>query len=57
MNCANNYCIYNKGFGCILDGINLNSKGMCDDCIMVNISEDILEIEKKNQLNAMEIRG
>ena len=31
MICANDYCLYNKEFECSLEGINLNSVGMCDD--------------------------
>ena len=54
MNCANNYCLYNKGFACTLEGVNIDSKGMCDECVLVRIDDAILECEKERQLNASE---
>ena len=51
MNCANNYCLYNKGFACTLDGVNIDYKGMCDECVLVKVDDDILECEKERQLN------
>ncbi|MCL2566341.1 MAG: hypothetical protein FWE24_11150 [Defluviitaleaceae bacterium] len=56
MNCANIYCIYNRRFECILDEINLDSIGMCDDCIMVNLDEYLLEAEKERQFLEFEKR-
>ena len=56
MNCANIYCVYNKGYGCTLDGININSKGFCDDCIMTNLDEKLIESEKEQQLQAAQKR-
>ena len=53
MNCANIYCLYNKGFACTLDGINVDSKGMCDECVLVKIDDAILESEKERQLNVI----
>ncbi|MCL1863503.1 MAG: hypothetical protein FWF78_08055 [Defluviitaleaceae bacterium] len=57
MNCANDYCLYNRAFECILDEVSLDSIGMCDDCIVVKIDENILEEEKKMQLDALESRS
>jgi len=50
MNCANDYCLYNKGYECILDEINIDSMGHCDDCIIVRFNADVLEDEKERQL-------
>jgi len=56
MNCANDYCLYNKDYKCTLDEINIDSTGRCDDCIIVRIDEKILADEKKRQLNDIEKR-
>ena len=56
MNCACDYCLYNKGFTCILDGVNINSLGYCDDCVMVSINKETLTTEKERQLRDMEKR-
>lgn len=49
MDCENSYCIYNEKSQCTLDKININSLGMCDDCIMIELDEDFLETEKERQ--------
>ena len=54
MNCANDYCLYNNEYECTLEEININSMGACDDCILVNIDKDILEMEKAFQLSKIE---
>lgn len=38
MKCELDYCIYNKDSLCILNEIQLNSLGMCDESIIVSIS-------------------
>lgn len=50
MNCAHKFCIYNRDFLCVLEEVNINSFGICDDCIIVNLEEDFLETQKKLQL-------
>ena len=35
MTCEVEMCLYNRDFECILDGTEINSVGMCDECIMV----------------------
>ena len=39
MNCANDYCLYNKDFKCTLDGVNIDSQGHCDDCISNSVTD------------------
>ena len=56
MNCNMTICIYNKNTQCALDEININSLGMCDDCIIVSIDEDLLAKEKAHQLKEIERR-
>ena len=53
MSCAYDYCLYNKGYKCTLDGVNIDSLGHCDDCITVKIDSDMLESEKERQLNKL----
>ena len=55
MNCAYDYCLYNKGYKCTLDEVNIDSIGHCDDCIIVKIDSDILESEKERQLSKLSI--
>ncbi len=47
MNCENALCIYNEDMICSLDEIYLNSCGMCTDCIIPNIPQEILQSCKK----------
>jgi len=56
MNCAYDYCLYNKDFKCTLDGVNIDSQGHCDDCITVSIDKDVLNAEKERQLSEVEQR-
>ena len=51
MSCAYDYCLYNKGYKCTLEEINIDSLGHCDDCITVKIDSDILESEKERQIS------
>ena len=57
MDCANDYCLYNKGYKCTLDGVNIDSMGHCDECIMVKFDDDVLDAEKKRQLSKMAERS
>ena len=50
MHCEFDYCIYNDAFTCILDEIQMNVRGMCEECEMVAISEKTLEEHKKKRL-------
>ena len=56
MNCVYDLCIYNESFKCILDGISIDSLGHCEDCIIVSIDKEVLEIKKEQQLSKMEKR-
>ena len=57
MNCGNDYCIYNRSYECILDEINIDSTGRCDDCIIVRFDEKILAEEKRKQLIHLETKN
>ena len=56
MVCAFDYCIYNRNLNCILGNVEINSVGMCDDCIVVSLDEVFLEAEKERQLQEIEKR-
>jgi len=49
MKCDFDYCIYNRDFICILEEISINSLGMCEECIMIELDEGFLEAEKECQ--------
>ena len=50
MKCEADYCIYNRDFLCVLDEIQLNALGMCDECMLVSISDEDLRMLKEKQL-------
>jgi len=56
MKCEYEYCIYNKDFKCSLDGVTINSLGMCDDCIIISLDKGFLEAEKDKQRKEIDKR-
>jgi len=50
MKCEFDYCIYNNAYTCILDGIEINALGMCEECELINISYELLEEYKQKRL-------
>ena len=54
MKCEFNYCIYNYDQQCVFGIPEINSSGMCEDCIMVSIDKDFLEKEKERQMKIIE---
>lgn len=56
MKCEVEYCIYNRDFKCICNITQLNSLGMCDECILISLDKDFLEAEKERQLGEIEMR-
>ena len=49
MCCSFVYCLYNKELRCILNAVEINSLGMCEQCIVISLSEELLEKEKERQ--------
>ena len=39
INCENELCIYCKNNKCILDIIQLNSMGICNECVQISIEK------------------
>lgn len=56
MKCEVEYCIYNRNYECICGVIQLNSAGMCEACILINLDKDFMEAEKERQLREIEAR-
>jgi len=54
LKCEFDYCIYNKNWICILDAIQINSSGMCEDCEIVSVPEENLEKYKNTRLKEIE---
>jgi len=54
MRCEVEYCVYNRDFVCLLKSIEINSLGMCSDCIIIALERNFLESEKERQLWEME---
>jgi len=54
MKCEFDYCIYNMGFVCILDEIQINSLGMCETCEIVIVPKEKLEEYKRKRLKEIE---
>ena len=52
MKCGFYYCLYNKNLCCILDSIEISTCGMCEECMIVTISDKDLELLKEEQLIA-----
>ena len=54
--CEFEYCIYNRNFGCILNGTEINSLGLCASSIIVTLDADFLDEAKERQLQEIEAR-
>lgn len=52
MNCENCFCIYWKKGKCTLSKISLSISGACEDSVLVNINEEMLEKERKKILES-----
>ena len=50
MNCAFDYCIYNKDSACILEEIEIDFSGVCQTAEVVSIPENKLKEYKDRRL-------
>lgn len=50
MRCENGLCLYFENGKCRLDEISIDSLGMCADCMLVSIEEEIIEEKRREQL-------
>ena len=46
MNCGNKFCIYQNEGKCMLNRVDIDSLGMCADCIYPDIDEKVLNQAK-----------
>lgn len=51
--CENRYCVYYKSRKCILSKININTTGLCDECILVHLSEKELDKKRREVLKKL----
>lgn len=51
MQCENHFCIYWDNNLCILDKISLDVLGCCQNCIYVDIDDNILQTARKKLLS------
>ena len=54
MKCENSFCIYQTKGECSLDKVNIDSFGMCAECIYPDIDEKILNQAKLKLLRYYE---
>ena len=53
MKCENHFCVYQENGVYILDEIDINSLGICDSCIYINIPKEDLKRYKEELRNNM----
>ncbi|MCL2575248.1 MAG: hypothetical protein FWE33_02330 [Defluviitaleaceae bacterium] len=49
MQCENAFCVYNTHYQCCFSTIEINSLGMCENCIIISLDDIFLEAEKEKQ--------
>ena len=54
MRCANRFCIYYRKGRCLAEDISINSAGVCEDCVYVEIDERDLQARRANLLEKMQ---
>ncbi len=58
MRCYNVFCRYNEDNSCLLEIIEINSLGMCEECIIISIDKEFLDREKRlllDKLDSLEV--
>ena len=43
MTCENRFCVYWRKDNCTLNEVRLDGMGSCEDCIIVEVPEELLE--------------
>nr|WP_325242491.1 hypothetical protein [uncultured Oscillibacter sp.] len=62
MTCENRFCVYWRKDNCTLNEVRLDGMGSCEDCIVVEVPEELLEKKRAELLQRLdrrwaEIRG
>ena len=54
MRCENHFCIYWKNYRCQLNQISLDIQGICQECIYLELEEDVMEAARTVLKNRLE---
>ena len=54
MKCENSLCVYQSKGKCLLTNVNIDSLGMCAECIHTEIDEKVLNESKFKLLKSLE---
>jgi len=54
MHCGNNFCVYWDNKKCILNEVSLDISGQCEDCILIDIEEDLLKQKRQEILDRLD---
>ncbi len=54
MRCENNFCIYCDKYKCTLDEINIDTIGLCTECILIDLDDNTLSKQKHINLFSFE---
>ena len=54
MKCECDYCVYNRDSTCIIDEIQINSLGMCEEYLIVSLPKVGLRLLKEKRLKELE---
>ena len=57
VSCRNDICVYWKNDECMLEAIDINEAGFCNDYISVNIPSEELEYYRKKHLDDLRNRA
>jgi len=57
MKCEFDFCVYNRDFACILDEIQINALGMCENCEIIAVPKTVLDHRKQQRLKEIEEWG
>lgn len=56
MTCENRFCVYWSKDNCTLGEVRLNGMGSCEDCIVVEVPEELLEKKRAALLQELDRR-
>ena len=54
MTCENRFCVYWRKDNCTLNEVRLDGMGSCEDCIVVEVPEELLEKKRTELLQKLD---
>lgn len=54
MTCENRFCVYWRKDNCTLNEVRLDGMGSCEDCIIVEVPEELLEKKRTELLQKLD---